>query len=367
MNKTVICHVTSVHPWNDGRIFRKECTSLAKQYEVYLIAPNVDDNTVNNVHIKGVVLSLSRLSRLFQLRRVLKKMKEINADIYHFHDPELISLGLKMKKRCKIIIYDSHEDTPLDISMKPYLPKWFRTVLSKFYAVYERMILKKYDALVTVTPTIVERLKSINKNITQITNYPLYQDLSAGRSFEKNICFAGGVSASWMHGNIIDSLSDTNVNYLMAGPASDNYIKELSQKSNWGKVNYYGIIDHSKVIELYHHSLAGMALYDYNGYLGTEGSLGNTKLFEIMQAGVPVIATDFRLWRNIVKKYDCGICVNPRNVDEIRNAIKYLEENPEQVKKMGDNGILAFKEEFNWNTQEALLFDFYSNLLKNKN
>lgn len=361
-----VCHVTSVHPWNDGRIFRKECTSLAKKYDVFLIAPNVEEKVVNNVHIKGVELSPSRIRRIGQLSRVLKVMKSIDADIYHLHDPELISIGVKLKKKGKIIVYDSHEDTPADIALKPYLPKWFRDSLSKVYALYERNVLKRYDALVTVTPSIVERLKNINRNTIQVTNYPLYQDLSQGRTFNNNICFAGGVSASWMHGNIIDSLSKIDVQYQIAGPAKKDYINHLSQRNNWGKVKYHGVIDHSKVIDLYHQSIAGMALYDYNGYLGTEGTLGNTKIFEIMQAGIPFIATDFRLWKEIVDKYKCGICVNPRNVVDIENAIKYLLENPEEAQRMGDNGISAFKKEFNWNTQESLLFDLYQKLLTSK-
>ena len=360
-----VCHVTSVHPWNDGRIFRKECTSLAKKYEVFLIAPNVEEKVINNVHIKGVELSRSMIRRLGQLGRVLKEMKNVNADIYHLHDPELISLGIKLKKRGKVVIYDSHEDTPSDIALKPYLPKWFRVSLSKIYSLYEKNALKNFDALITVTPSIVERLKTININTIQVTNYPLYQDLSQGRSFERNICFAGGVSASWMHGNIIDSLSKIDVHYNIAGPAKNEYIKFLSQKSNWSKVSYYGVIDHSKVIDLYHQSIAGMALYDYNGYLGTEGTLGNTKIFEIMQAGIPVIATDFRLWKEIVNKYNCGICVNPRNVTDIENAINYLLNNPEVAREMGDNGVVAFKDEFNWNTQEIILFDVYHKLLIN--
>ena len=36
-----ICHFTSVHSATDGRIFEKECCSLAKAgYEVYFVAPN---------------------------------------------------------------------------------------------------------------------------------------------------------------------------------------------------------------------------------------------------------------------------------------------------------------------------------------
>lgn len=33
-----ICHLTSAHNNNDTRIFYKECVSLAKKYDVYIVA-----------------------------------------------------------------------------------------------------------------------------------------------------------------------------------------------------------------------------------------------------------------------------------------------------------------------------------------
>jgi len=90
-----VCHVTSLHPVLDGRIFQKECRSLSKEYEVYLIAPNTEDRVINGVFIRGVVLPKNRLKRSMCLNRVFRKMVEIDADIYHFHDPELIPIGCK--------------------------------------------------------------------------------------------------------------------------------------------------------------------------------------------------------------------------------------------------------------------------------
>ena len=173
MCKIKVCHVTSVHPSADVRIFWKECLSLAKRYEVCLIASNTEERYEQGVHIYNVELPEGRFMRQLCLNRVFQKMVEIDADVYHFHDPELMRLGVKMKKYGKKVIFDSHEDVPMQILCKEYLPGISKKPISKIYSCYERCLLKKYDALITVTPTIVERLSKINNNTFMITNYPV--------------------------------------------------------------------------------------------------------------------------------------------------------------------------------------------------
>ena len=62
-----VCHVTSVHPADDVRIFYRECLSVAKCYDVFLLAPNVEDCVRNGVHIVGVPLPGGRVRRLLAL------------------------------------------------------------------------------------------------------------------------------------------------------------------------------------------------------------------------------------------------------------------------------------------------------------
>lgn len=181
-NSTIrICHVTSVHPATDVRIFWKECLSLSKRYDVSLIAPNTEDRDEHGIHIYGVELPIGRISRQRSLNRVLDKMIEVDADVYHFHDPELMRLGIKMKRRGKKVIFDSHEDVPMQILCKEYLPKITKKPISMVYSWYERNLLKQYDALISVTPSIVERLEKINPNTFMVTNYPVLTEFMPTR------------------------------------------------------------------------------------------------------------------------------------------------------------------------------------------
>jgi hypothetical protein len=102
--KIKICHLTSAHKWNDVRIFIKQCSSLAiAGFDTNLIAVNCESKQVNGVNIIGVnALVTNRYIRMFRASKlVYKKAIEVDADIYHFHDPELLQYALRLKRKVK--------------------------------------------------------------------------------------------------------------------------------------------------------------------------------------------------------------------------------------------------------------------------
>ena len=362
-----VCHVTSVHRAKDTRIFYKECVSLSKNYDVYLVVANAQNEQQDGVNIIGVELPKSRLKRRLSVtKKYLPILMEIDAAVYHFHDPELIPLGKRMKSKGKRVIFDSHEDIPQQLLGNFTIPKIFRKTVSSLYACYEKIMLRKFDALVSVTPMLTKRLKSLNNNTYEITNYPIFKESDDNRKWGKSVSFAGLISRQWMHHQIVPCLKDLDVKYLLAGGFSSNdYYVYMTNLPEWSYVDYKGKISHTDVVSLLQESSVGMALIDYIANVGYhEGTLGNTKLFEYMLAGIPVIATDLRLWKEILDEFQCGICVNPNNHDEIVNAINFFIQNPKEAKKMGDNGLKAVREKYNWSTQERILLNMYKDILQ---
>ena len=360
-----VCHVTSVHRAFDGRIFQKECRSLSQKYKVYLIAPNVEDQVKDDVNVVGVSLPKSRLKRVLELRKVYKAALNIDATVYHFHDPELVPIARKIKKKGKTVIFDSHEDIPSDILQKKYLPLILRRIISFFYSKYEKKTFKELDAIISVTPSIVNRLKTYNPMTFQVTNYPIYKEVSVSEYRGNYVCFTGAISSTWLIDTLIESVDDIDTKIVLAGPVSNVFKEEISNLKSWKKVDYKGFVDSSTVASIQQNAYAGIALLKYGDlYGGKMGTLGNTKLFEYMMNGTPVIATDFVLWKDIVDKYQCGICVNPYDKNSIAEAISYLRNNPELAKKMGENGQKAVREQYNWKEQEKILFDVYDKILR---
>lgn len=366
MNKKV-CHMTSAHARYDVRILIKQCRSLAKHgYDVTLIVnDDKSDEIIDGVKIISTgFIPNSRLDRFVNSKkRMMKKAIEVNADIYQFHDPDLISIGNKLKKYGKKLIFDSHEDVPQQIEDKEWIPKIIRKSVAKIYQIYEKSSVKNYDGVISVTPHIVERFKSINKNSIMVTNYPII-DINENiiRKPTKAVCFAGGISEQWSHDKIIRAIEDIDgIKYILAGAAENEYLNMLKSFPAWQKVEYRGKVPHAEVKSIYAESIAGMALNISTQAKG-QGTLGNTKLFEFMEAKLPVICSNYTLWEEIIDKYKCGICVDPNNADEIKNAVNYIINNPEEARTMGENGRMAVIEKFNWGTQEKILLDLYQKL-----
>lgn len=360
-----VCHVTSVHSRYDIRIFEKECISLASAgYEVFLVVNDGNsDELKSGVHIVSTgSTSKSRLKRIiFSTNKVLKKAIEIDADIYQLHDPELLKIVTKLRKKGKKVIFDAHEDTEEQIRDKFWIPVWLRSIISKVYSKYAYTILSKLSGVITVTPKLVNKMRQYNENVAMVTNYPILKDNQSldpsHNGFGHFLFFAGNVSEQWCQEVIAEAVGKVDdVEFWFAGRLdSDDYLKSIISHN---RTKYLGIVSHSEVMEYYSKCLAGVAILKC-AQVGKEGTLGNTKLFEVMQAGKPVICSELLLWKEIIDEYKCGICVNPDNVDEIVSAINYIKNNPEIASQMGENGRKAVKEKYNWSTQATELIEFY--------
>lgn len=366
-----VCHLTSVHNSFDTRIFYKECVSLARAgNEVYLVAPG-ESRKESGVQVLGVgEMPRSRIRRITVIAsKVFQAATNLECDVYHLHDPELLMYAKKLLRKGKKVVFDCHEDIFEYVQEKQWIPAYLRKATNYVASKYFRRILPKLDRLISVTPHLHEDLLKINRRTTMITNYPIL-DNQHFMNFQKKklgvfrLVFAGGVTHQWSHVEIVKALQQTEgVVYNVYGKANEEYLKKVLQEDSHSRMNYCGPIPFTKVQMVLQSSSVGMALCKYSrNTAGRRGSLGNTKLFEFMLAGLPVICTDFDLWKDIIDRYQCGICVDPEKSDDLIKAIVYLRDNPIIAVKMGENGRKAAQEEYNWKTQEKKLLELYAEL-----
>lgn len=361
-----ICHLTSVHKWNDVRIFEKECVSLAKAgFKVSLIAVNGKTGKQEGVDVISVdVPNAGRLKRMTKVvNEVYRAALNTGADIYHLHDPELLRIAGKLKKLGKKVVYDSHEDLPRQILDKTWINRLIRSSVSGITERYENSVASKADGIVTATPYIRDRFLKVNKNTVDINNFPIAAKFSVNTSWKdkKNeICYVGGIFASRGIVELVDALGSLEVRLNLAGNFSPATLRnKLTGKSGWKKVIEHGFANRQKIQEILAASKIGIVtLHPTRAYTHALP----VKMFEYMAAGIPVIASDFPLWKSIIEKHRCGICVNPKDPAAIAEAVRHLMKNEQEAERMGANGRKAVEDQFSWENEEKKLISFYLNL-----
>jgi len=360
-----ICHITTVHPRNDVRIFHKECKSLSKYYEVYLIvADGKGDEEKDDVKIIDIGLRQnSRIKRArIDSKKALRKAIELNCELYHFHDFELIKVGVKLKRVAKKVIYDVHEDLPRQIYGKPYIKNFLKPVVSKLIEWQENKASEKFDYICTATPYIRDRFSEININTTDINNFPIIGELAKITIQKENkFCYTGGITLIRGIINIVKAMKNVNSKLVLAGPVGkSSYMSEMEGLDEWKKVNYLGLVDRIELGKTMSSSIAGIVTFlPYPNHINAQPN----KIFEYMSAGIPIIASNFKLWKDIIEKNNCGICVNPEKPEEIADAMQYMSDNPLEVKQMGENGQKMVQEKYNWNKENEKLIQIYKNIL----
>jgi glycosyltransferase involved in cell wall biosynthesis len=368
-----IVHLTSVHPAFDVRVFHKECKSLARSGKhVVLIVPHRRDEVVDSVEVKGIQTGGGRIVRMTRTAWSLyREALRQNGDVYHFHDPELIPLGLLLAARGKTVVYDIHEDAPADILHKDYIPRPLRRPLTWSVRKLEDAACRRFSGLIAATPTIANRFRSINPNTVVVHNFPMLDEIAPNEALPWNerppaVAYIGSISERRGIREILQALallpSDNPAQMMLAGPFSPAELRTgLMRLPGWARVKYLRVLDRPSVANLLSRVRVGLLV------LRPEPNFCNAmpiKLFEYMAAGIPVIASDFPLWRQIIGHAGCGLLVDPKDPQAITRAMEYLLSHDAEAEDMGLRGRLAACELYNWNSQERVLLKFYSELLE---
>ncbi len=348
--------MTSAHTQEDIRIFHKECVSLADAgYDVYQISCG-DTYDKKGVHLIGVgPKTAGRMTRMCATaRKVYKAALKLDADVYHLHDPELLPYGLKLKKRGKKVIFDSHEDVPDQIMDKEYIAGLLRKLVSCCYKAYESYAVKQLDAVVAATPHIAEKFAGRCPKIVTVNNYPKLDDIQFHEKLfterEPIICYAGGINELRGEKIMVEAMKDVKGKMIMAGD---------HEKQSLPNVEYVGRLKRNEVNALYGSARAGIVIYQpARNHIESQP----IKLFEFMAAGLPVVASNFPLWRKLVEDNHCGICVDPTDANAVKEACAELLGNPEKAQQMGRNGRAAVMEKYNWSNEEKKLLSLYESL-----
>lgn len=363
-----IAHLTSAHPRDDIRIFTKECRSLvAAGHELMLVVADGEGPEIRDgVQILDVGRPRGRFDRMLRVtRRVQAKALALGADVYHFHDPELLPVGGALRRAGKHVVFDAHEDVPKQLLGKHYLGPVTKRLLSFVFALYERSACRKLYGIIAATPSIREKFLRINRNTIDINNFPMIGELEGNISWDRKadeVCYIGGIAAIRGIREVVAAMAKTNPGIrlnLVGEFAEADVEKEVRTAPGWRHVHALGVRDRAGVRDVLARCRAGIVTFlPVPNHVDAQPN----KMFEYMSAGVPVIASHFPLWREIVEGSECGLCVDPEDPVAIAGAVNRLVEEPVLAQRMGENGRRAVMDRYNWAAEERKLLAFYERL-----
>lgn len=363
--------LSSVHPAFDTRIFHKEARSLAAAgYDVTLVIPHAKDETVDGVKLRALPQAGSRLRRFAAAPpRVLREALRLRADVYHFHDPELIPVGLALKALGKRVIYDVHEDVPKSILGKTYLPARTVRPLAAVSRIAETAASRAFDLIVLARDDIEDSFRGHPRTLL-IRNYPSRAAFPDVVRTERGdgiflVAYTGGLTAGRGAVEMLDALARVpercRARLVIFGKFRPEELEtRIRAHHAFARVDYRGWVSYDTLPEQLVQADAGIVCFQPEP---NNVNAGPTKLFEYMACGLPVVASDFPMWREVIAGNDCGLLVDPTKPDSIAGALTRLADDPAGRRRMGENGRRAVHRVYNWEAEADRLLEAYARLL----
>jgi glycosyltransferase involved in cell wall biosynthesis len=365
-----IAHLSSVHRPDDQRVFGRECRSLAAAgYEVIFVAPGAPARVVDGVRYHPIPRAASRVRRLaLGGLHVLQAALTLRADLYHFHDPELIPVGLMLRALGKRVIYDVHEDVPGQVRSKHWLPPWARAGVARLAGGLQGLGLRVFDGVVAAGDDVAAGLGG--SGVTVLRNFPLLSEFDdpgsipyAERPME--VVHVGNLSRIRASRELVEAVGllpeQLDPRLVLAGSFNDDGLEaEIRALPGWRRTTLLGWCSRSQVTTQLGRSRVGVVMF---GPHPNHYAVRSNKLFEYMAAGLPVVGPDFPAWRALINAVGCGLVVDPTRPEAIADAIAQLLASPAEAEAMGLRGRQAVLAEFNWETEFQRLLHLYERIL----
>lgn len=365
------CFLTGLYRRYDVLMFERQGKSLVKAgFKVtYIVCDNGPNENVDGIDIVSTHFSpKNRLDRFMNTKRILQEYAfRVDADCYQISDPELIDMASYFHKQGKKVVFNMREFYPTMIKRKSYLPKFMRGIMGRWYEYKLRSELPNYDAVFTVTDWILDVIKNKYKiaNSYLLTNFPrVTQNYTL--TF-KDYCkrgdvlfYEGTIYAQSRQENVLKSMEYfPQLRYLLAGKMESS-VEVIKDMPAWDRVDFIDGFTTKDLPSLFSRATICNVFRDF---FGEDGSLGVIKVFESMEAALPVLFADVPLYRKINEKYKCGICVNPNSVESIKEALDYLIKNKREAYEMGQRGRKAVITEFCWEQQAENYINIINNII----
>jgi len=352
---------------SDGRIARKEAEALSSAgYDVTVMALDRAAGTCLPDGPRFIELGppTSRPRRfLLRLPWLLAYCIRNRYDAYHLHDPDLVLLGFALKALGRQVIYDVHEAYPMVILDRAWIPRPLRPILSRAWRYLESALVRVADLTITAHDTVKDQFRS--GTVVTVQNFPIIDDMAQATSQPmaqrpRRVIYHGDLTEQRGLVTMVEAIGKVTgeppAQLRLGGSLAPKLGERIAAMPSAGRTAYLGWLNQAQLAGELAEARAGLVLlHPTHNYL----TIRPNKLYEYMAAGLPVIASDFPHWREVVAEADCGLLVDPQDPGAIAAAIEAILANPEEAAAMGRRGQQAVLERYNWQCERQRLLAAY--------
>ncbi|MBV9265219.1 MAG: glycosyltransferase [Acidobacteriaceae bacterium] len=329
--------LTTVHRATDVRIFHREAKTLAQAgFDVTVIGPHPSSEKLAGVFIDALQQPESRLSRALLSWQLLRRARQRQKALFIFHDPELLWVGLVLRSLRHNVIYDSHENVPMQILQKRWLPRFVRWVLFPLVWMAEAISSRLLSGIIVVGDTY--RWRFPRRRTVLVRNFAPLADISPSEKeipIEKRrpiVIYAGGLQEIRGITELVRAfreMESSKAELWLVGPFHTESYQEEILASLPPNVKWFGRKEYSEVLELYQVAKIGAVLHHP---APNHRNALPIKIFEYMAAGLPVITSQLPQFNEIIE--GCGAHVDSHDVQQIRESIETLISDTPKLRAM---------------------------------
>jgi glycosyltransferase involved in cell wall biosynthesis len=373
-----ICILSSVHDALDNRVFYREALSLQRAgYEVTLVAVHDRDEVKEGVRI----VALPRVPR-WQRPRVwlalLRHARQSQADIYHFHDPELLLVTPWLRLRTgKPAVYDVHEVYADFIRVKDYLPDWLRDPVAWTFGWLEPLLARLQSALVFADDQIAANFEGVRRPKATLFNFPaqsfVEQAVAATRGVERRepvVLYLGGMERNRGSRLMVEAFAQVlaefpqarllHVGHMAPPDLEDEVRADLAARGIEHAVSLVGRVPFEQIGDYLKQAAVGWVTWQPAPK--NEKNIP-TKLFEYMAYGLPIVSSELPSTRPFIQDGENGYLVAADDPAGHATAILELLRQPDAAAAMGRRGQEMVRTRWNWDKMEMRLLALYRELL----
>lgn len=374
MKKPRVLHISTAHQPQDPRIVFKQCQTLSESYDVFCALPHADPAVAPNIHFIRLPYFRRVIWRtLLTCPYILLRCLGLRPKLVHVYVPEFLPFAYVFRLLGAKVIYEVQENLYKKMHLKAFNRGY---VLEKAFRWFDHLA-RRHFYLIFTEHGYLDTYTQLAKPYAVVYNYPIlpfiepfcqpYQPDSVKPTF----FYIGWLSFERAFDTLVESLARLKAAYprfavhlfgrRLFADADLEKIPQFTQIHD--NLYFYGYQDQREAFPYAAGATAGLALLKP---VGDYPDSYTTKLFEYMALGLPVVTSDFSLYRAIVERHSCGFCVSPYDSAQVTDALIYLIEHPAEARMMGQRGRKAVEKEYNWATEGQKLLGFYECVLHEK-